>query len=243
MIYSIDHAVGVARDLTDRLRLRLGNQIAPNALNNVTQSQDEWGYPIIVVSNATDGAGEGNPAVWIRITNLFEQSGSPEVSPAGAPVDIFGNATLPFTPTVCQLAYELTAGTFTVSSANATAGAVYTSAAGQSFTVESTIAAQTTLVTSGNMNPSAASGTLTKLSGTGDATITYSAFAGFNLIPAASDYSTCLFEIARTGMVVQEFAIANGNAATEAAVAAQIAAGTGPIQSLKDIDWGFKGNT
>jgi hypothetical protein len=179
--------------------------------------------------------------VWIRITNLFEQSGSPEVSPAGAPVDIFGNATLPFTPTVAQLAYELTAATFTVTSASATAGAVYSNN-GQNFIVESTIASQTTLVASGIGSP-AASGTLTKVSGTGDATITYSAVAGLALIPAATDYSTCLFEIARTGMVVQQFNIANGTAVTEAAVTAQVAAGTGPLQTIKDIDWGFKGNT
>ena len=238
MLYSIDHAVGVARDLTDRLRMRFGNQSAPNALNNVTQTQDEWGYPIIVVSNATAGAGEGNPAVWIRITNLFEQSGSPEVSPAGAPVDIFGNATLPFTPTVCQIAYELTAGNFVVSSANATIGAVYASAAGQSFLVENTIVAGNALVTSGNMIPSAASGVLTKVSGSGDATIAYSAFAGFNLIPAASDYSVCLFEIARTGMVVQEYAQPNGAVPSEASI---IPANL--VSQLKDLDWGFKGNT
>lgn len=238
MIYSVDHAVGAARDLQDRLTLRLGNQTAGTALNTVTSGQDEWGYPILYVSHGGT-VSEGNPFVWIRITNLFEESAGAN----GAPIDIFGNATLPFTPTVAQLAYELTAGTFTVSSASATAGAVYTSAGGQSFTVASTIASQTTLVTSGNVVPSASSGTLTKVSGTGDATITYSAFAGFNLIPGSSDWATCLFEIARTGMVVQEFAIPNGTAVTETAVNAQVTAGTGPVQTLKDIDWRYSGNT
>ena len=242
MIYSIDHAVGVARDLADRLNLRLNRQSAP-AINSIRQTQDEWGYPILVFSSAANEV-EGQPVIWMRITNLFEQRlvAGVETSPAGAPVDIFGNATLPFTPTICQMAYELTAGTFTVTSANATAGAVYTSAAGQSFTVSSTIASGTSLVTSGNVNPSAASGTLTKVSGTGDATITYSAFAGFNPMPAGLDYSACLFEVARTGMVVQQFAIANGSAANEAAVTAQLNAGTGPLQEFKDIDWGYKGN-
>ena len=64
---------------------------------------------------------------------------------------------------------------FTVTAANATVGATYTNN-GQTFTVLSTIAGTTTLTTVGTGNP-AASGTLTKTSGTGDATITFSAFA------------------------------------------------------------------
>jgi len=236
MLYSIDHAVGIARDLADRLTLRLGNQTAGGALNTVTQSQDEFGYPVIFVTHGGSAA-EGAPVVWMRITNLFEES----AGAAGAPIDVFGNATLPFTPTVCQIAYEITAATFTVSSASATAGAVYSNN-GQNYTVESTIASGTTLVASGVGSP-AASGTLTKVSGTGDATITFSAASGLASIPASSDYSTCLFEIARTGCVVQQFNIANGTAVTEAAVNAQVTAGTGPLATLKDIDWGFKGNT
>ncbi len=176
MLYSIDHAVGVARDLADRLTLRLENQTGATALNTVTQTQDEWGYPILFVSHGGTLT-EGSPVIFIRLTNLFEQYGSPPVSPAGAPIDIFGNATLPFTPTVAQLAYELN---------------------------------------------------------------TASPAAPF---VSTTDFSTCLFEIARTGTVVQEFAIANGTAVTEAAVTAQISGGTGPALTLKDIDWGFKGNT
>ncbi len=165
MLYSVDHCVGVARDLADRLSLRLSNQTAGTALNFVRQTQDENGYPIIVVSHGGTET-EGNPVVWIRITNLFEYSAGAN----GAPIDIFGNATLPFTPTVTQIAYELTAG-----------GAPE---------------------------------------------------------PTVTDYSTCLFEIARTGTVVQEYAIANGVAVTEAAVNAAT-----PLITLKDIDWGNKGNT
>lgn len=172
MLYSIDHAVGVARDLADRLNLRLDNQTGGTALNTVRQTQDEFGYPIIVVSHAGVET-ESNPVIWIRLTNLFEQIAG--VSPAGAPIDIFGNATLPFTPTVAQMAVELNG-----------AGAP---------------------------------------------------------IPSTQDYSTCLFEIARTGTVVQEFSIANGTAVNETSVNAQVTAGTGPVQTLKDIDWGFKGNT
>lgn len=63
---------------------------------------------------------------------------------------------------------------FTITSGNATVGATYTNNA-QTFTVLETIASQVTLVTSGTGAP-AASGTLTKSAGTGDATITFSAF-------------------------------------------------------------------
>lgn len=64
--------------------------------------------------------------------------------------------------------------TFSVTSANATAGAVYSNN-GVSLTVSSTIAGGTTLVCTGMGDPSS-SGTLTKVSGTGDATIAFSSF-------------------------------------------------------------------
>jgi hypothetical protein len=62
---------------------------------------------------------------------------------------------------------------FIVTSANATAGATYTNN-GNTYTVLQTIAAGTTLYASGAGAP-LASGTLTKATGTGDATITFSA--------------------------------------------------------------------
>lgn len=65
---------------------------------------------------------------------------------------------------------------FLVSSANATEGAVYTNN-GHSYTVLETIASGTNLNCSGNGLPSA-SGTLTKSSGVGDSTITFSAVGG-----------------------------------------------------------------
>jgi type VI secretion system secreted protein VgrG len=73
---------------------------------------------------------------------------------------------------------------FTVTSANATAGAIYSNN-GQNFLVTTTIVAGTTLFTTGLQNAPAASGTLTKVSGTGDATITFSSytFAGFGTNP------------------------------------------------------------
>lgn len=64
---------------------------------------------------------------------------------------------------------------FTCSSANATIGATYTNN-GHTFTVLATLAAGTTLLCSGT-GAAGASGTLTKATGTGDATITFSAVA------------------------------------------------------------------
>src|SRR5271157_179148 len=66
--------------------------------------------------------------------------------------------------------------TLTVTSANATEGAVYTSG-GLNFTVLATIAAELTLLCRVNGIP-AASGTLTLSTGTGDSTIAYSAVTG-----------------------------------------------------------------
>lgn len=70
--------------------------------------------------------------------------------------------------------YVNSATSFTVAAANASAGAVYSNN-GQEFIVLQTIVAGTTLVTSYNGAP-LSSGTLSKVSGSGDATITFSAF-------------------------------------------------------------------
>jgi len=64
--------------------------------------------------------------------------------------------------------------TFTVTTASATEGATYTNNS-QTFVVTNTIAGANTLVTAGTGTPTN-TGTLTKTSGTGDATITFTAF-------------------------------------------------------------------
>lgn len=70
--------------------------------------------------------------------------------------------------------------TFTVTSASATAGATYTNN-GATFTVAYTIASATTLIAyiAARGGAPGASGTLTKASGTGDATITFSMSATY----------------------------------------------------------------
>lgn len=70
---------------------------------------------------------------------------------------------------------------FTVTSANATAGAIYSDANNNQWKVVATIAGSTTLVLTAASGTPPASGTLTKVSGTGDATITFSS-PGSNLI-------------------------------------------------------------
>jgi len=75
--------------------------------------------------------------------------------------------------------------TFTVSSANATAGAVYGNN-GQLFTVVSTIVGGTSLVCTGTGAPSG-SGTLTLITGTGDATIAFSAIASAGAVVVMSN--------------------------------------------------------
>lgn len=63
---------------------------------------------------------------------------------------------------------------FTVTSANATAAAIYSDANGNNWTVVATISSGTTLVLTAATGTPPSSGTLTKVSGTGDATITFS---------------------------------------------------------------------
>lgn len=74
--------------------------------------------------------------------------------------------------------------TFTVTAANATVAATYTNN-GQTFTVAATIAGATTLICNGT-GAAAASGTLTKSAGVGDATITFSVVAGTPNIQATT---------------------------------------------------------
>lgn len=156
MLYSVDHSVGVARDLADRLSLRFTNN---SGLNSIQQTQDENGFPILVISSGGNQAA-GQPVVWIRLMNMNVGS-----------VDIFGNSTLPFTPTVGQIAYEINT-------------------------------------------------------------------AGTGPTPSVTDFSTCLLELGKTGVVIQEYAIAHGTQVNEAAVNA-----ASPSLTIKDIDWGLKGNT
>jgi hypothetical protein len=103
---------------------------------------------------------DGSPAL-AAIAAVFAQNPAPSIVKVGNVSSI---------RTLNQLV------TLTVTAANATVGAVYTSG-GLNFTVLATIAAKTSLLCRVNGIP-AASGTLTLSTGTGDTTIAYSAVAG-----------------------------------------------------------------
>jgi hypothetical protein len=113
--------------------------------------------------------------IWAQISSPVEAVGDIVVG-AGSGVQ----TNLPI-GSAGQVLVAVTGYNFTVTSANATAGATYTNN-GQTFTVVDTISAATTLVTTGTGAPTG-SGTLTKATGTGDATITFSAVTSA-IVPA-----------------------------------------------------------
>ncbi|HEY5236378.1 MAG TPA: hypothetical protein VIJ14_09390 [Rhabdochlamydiaceae bacterium] len=118
-------------------------------------------YPFSALTNSGD--------YTINSTTTLSISSSPAGIARG---NLIIGASIPVNTTVINIAP--TQYTFTVTSANATVGATYSNN-GQTFTVSATIVAATTLVCTGTGAPSA-SGTLTLVSGTGDATIAFSAF-------------------------------------------------------------------
>lgn len=94
MMKSIDKAVGLARDLTDQFKIRFAGG---SVINTVRQSQDAGGWPMIFLSASANEA-EAQPIIVLRIMNID----------VGA-VDVFGNATMPFAPHQCEIAFELSA--------------------------------------------------------------------------------------------------------------------------------------
>jgi len=122
----------------------------------------------VTVEVITDGVTLTNAEAWIEVEYL---------GTSGVPLSLFASdraANIMTTPENQAASTEVWAtDKFTVTSANATAGATYTNN-GETFTVQQTIAGATTLLCSSTGAP-AASGDLTKASGTGDATIAFSA--------------------------------------------------------------------
>ncbi len=125
---------------------------------------------------------------------------------------------------------------FTVTSANATAGATYTNN-GQTFTVVQTISSGTKLITTGTGAPTA-SGTLTKATGTGDATITFSSYYGAGTAPnlpvslSSGAYVTILpstgFNVADTGTFL--ISTVAGFTPTSTSFSVQVPTGTAVAQ-------------
>lgn len=120
------------------------------------------------------------PYPFSTITNSgsYSINGTPLLVVFGSPVGIvvgqlIVGPSIPVGTTVVSIAP--TQYSFTVSGANATAGAVYSSN-GLNFTVSGTIVSGSLLVSTGGATPPSAPGTLTLVSGTGDATIAFSGF-------------------------------------------------------------------
>ena len=65
--------------------------------------------------------------------------------------------------------------TFTISSGNATVGAVYSDGHGNNFVIAATVSSATSVTANSTTPPNGTSGTLTKITGTGDSTLTWSA--------------------------------------------------------------------
>ena len=151
------------------------------ALVTLTQNTQADCYPI--VSTPTTAAQWefvlnplNNAAPTVGTVTSVQVAGVNGLSFSGGPVTTSGTITAALTVPTNQK-FATTGSTvgylFTVSSANATTGATYTNNS-NTYTVISTIAAGTLLWCSGASAPQT-SGTLTKASGTGDATITFSA--------------------------------------------------------------------
>jgi hypothetical protein len=105
-MYSNSKALALIRDLSDRLTVRLSaNATSGTLINTITEnfytqtlSDGNVGiWPYLLCYNATLGTGEGNPVVYIQLSNVDAVS-----------KDIFGNATYAYAPTLCMFAYELT---------------------------------------------------------------------------------------------------------------------------------------
>lgn len=117
-------------------------------------------YPFSIPTNTSQGN--------INSTDVITVTGDPSGIAIG---NLVVGSNIPLGTSVIDL---VNTTVFTVTSANASSGATYTNN-GQTFTVVGNLIAGTILTTTGTGAP-LSSGTLTLASGTGDATIAFSAF-------------------------------------------------------------------
>lgn len=96
-MFSNAKAVALMRDLQDKLNKRFANGSGINTSSSgfYTDSNNAV-WPYILLYNATDGSGEGQPVILIQI------SGQDDISK-----DIFGNQTYSYAPHILKFAYEL----------------------------------------------------------------------------------------------------------------------------------------
>lgn len=103
MITSPQKIQAVARDLGNRLAIRFQNN---SGLNTVRYAQDSNGGQQLFFSHNGNEA-EGQPVVLVYLQQISMVSN-----------DIFGNPELAYTPSLSQVAYELTSGGFPIPSAS-----------------------------------------------------------------------------------------------------------------------------
>lgn len=151
---------------TSGVILIMGESTAGPSYKEVALKNNFFGPTALNTVRAMYGSGP----IVDAFSALTAPSGDPDIT--GTASSIYIIKTNNGTQAVAGVGQEV----FTVSSANATAGAVYNNN-GQTFTVVTTISAGTTLTMIGTGSPTS-SGTLTKVSGTGDTTITFSAVSG-----------------------------------------------------------------
>jgi hypothetical protein len=166
-----------------------GSSVTASASATVTSTGPITFSTLVLSATATTNSNN-------QLTNVSSVSGlaiGELISGTGIPalttVSSISQYTFALPGTAAQYTFAVHSSTqyiFTVSAASATAGATYTNN-GQTFTVNTTISGATTLNAVGTGTP-LASGTLTLVTGTGDATITFSAFtyAGANATTGAT---------------------------------------------------------
>jgi len=99
-IYSNAKAEALLRDLGNKLQIRLQNNSGLNTVSSGFYTDGNGAvWPYLLVYNATSGTGEGNPVVYIEISDVNAVS-----------KDIFGNNLYAYAPSYLQFAYELTSG-------------------------------------------------------------------------------------------------------------------------------------
>ncbi len=164
----VTSAVGTSGDI-----LTSGGSGAPTWTTTLPIANGGTNNAALAVTNGGVIYTDGSKAV-----NTGSGSSGQVLKSVGAGAPVWGSTAGSSVPTTIQ---TLTSGTtynldyyFTISSGNATLAATYTNN-GVTFTVHATVASSTSVVMSGS-GPPAASGTLTRTGGSGDATLTFSSY-------------------------------------------------------------------
>lgn len=164
---------GLFKSVDPNLYVNSGRKIWYPGVSSWTQLTGPTGNPAFGAGTTSSfmSASEWNEHIYATNTEhskpikIYNDGTTYRVRTAGLP-------DLASTPTIASTVAATV--TFTVTSANATSGAVYQAANGSQFTVTTTITAGTTLTTT-STGAVPISGTLTRVSGTGDATINFTA--------------------------------------------------------------------